>query len=50
MLNQLVMVGRITKDIEVNESEDGKKYTTMILAIPRTLKMNKVNMILIFFQ
>ena len=38
MLNQLVIVGRITKDIEVNESEDDKKYTTMILAIPRTFK------------
>ncbi len=38
MLNQLVIVGRITKDIEVNESEDGKKYTTMISAIPRTFK------------
>lgn len=38
MLNQLVMVGRISKDIKVNESEDGEKYTTMILAIPRTFK------------
>lgn len=38
MLNQLVIVGRITKDIEVSEFENGKKYTTMTLAIPRTFK------------
>ncbi len=38
MLNQLVIVGRITKDIELKESENGKKYTNMILAIPRTFK------------
>lgn len=38
MLNQLVIVGRITKDIELKEDEIGKKYTNMILAIPRTFK------------
>ncbi|MGN1370878.1 MAG: single-stranded DNA-binding protein [Candidatus Coprovivens sp.] len=38
MLNQLVIVGRIAKDIELKESENGKKYTNMILAIPRTFK------------
>lgn len=38
VLNQLVLVGRVTKDVEINESENGKKYTTMILAIPRIFK------------
>lgn len=38
MLNQVVLVGRIVKDIEVKELESGKKVTNMTLAIPRSFK------------
>lgn len=38
MLNQVVLVGRLTSDMEVKESEDGKKYCNMSLAIPRSFK------------
>ena len=38
MLNQVIMVGRLTRDVEVKENEDGKKYSTMTLAIPRSYK------------
>lgn len=38
MLNQLVLVGRLTSDLETKELEDGKKVTNMTLAIPRSYK------------
>ena len=38
MLNQLVMVGRLTRDIEVKESENGNKYSDISIAIPRSFK------------
>ena len=38
MLNQVVMVGRLTREVEVKENEDGKKFSTMTLAIPRSYK------------
>ncbi len=38
MLNQIVLVGRLTKDIELQESENGKKYANLSLAIPRSFK------------
>lgn len=38
MLNQVVLVGRLTKDVEVKESENGKSYANMTLAIPRSFK------------
>ena len=38
MLNQVVLVGRLTKDLEVKELEDGKKVTNMTLAIHRSFK------------
>ena len=38
MLNQVVLVGRLTSDMEVMTSEDGKKYCNMSLAIPRSFK------------
>ena len=38
MLNQVVLVGRLTSDMEVKESEDGKKYWNMSIAIPRSFK------------
>jgi len=38
MLNQLIMVGRLTKDIEVKTSEGGMKYSDISIAIPRSFK------------
>lgn len=38
MLNQVVLVGRLTKEVEVKELEDGKKVGYINLAIPRSLK------------
>lgn len=38
MLNQVVLVGRLTDDLEVSETENGKKVTTMILAVQRSFK------------
>lgn len=37
MLNQVVMVGRLTSDLEINEV-DGKKVCNLMLAIPRSFK------------
>lgn len=38
MLNQVVLVGRIVKDVEVKELESGKKVSFITLAIPRSFK------------
>ena len=38
MLNQIVLVGRLTRDIEVHKSENGVKVATLSLAIPRSFK------------
>lgn len=38
MLNQIVLVGRITKELEVKELENNKKVATMNIAIPRSFK------------
>ena len=38
MLNQIVLVGRLTKDIIVNKSDNGIKVATLRLAIPRSFK------------
>lgn len=38
MLNQIVLVGRLTRDITVNKSEKGVKVATISLAIPRSFK------------
>lgn len=38
MLNQIVLVGRIAKEIEVRETESGKKVATLTLAVPRSFK------------
>lgn len=38
MLNQVVLVGRLTDDIEVVETEKGKKVTSLILAVQRSYK------------
>ena len=41
MLNQIVLVGRITKTPEIMENQDGSKFTILNLAIPRTFKNEK---------
>lgn len=38
MLNQIVLVGRLTRDITVNKSDNGTKIATISLAIPRSFK------------
>ena len=38
MLNQIVIIGRLVKDPEVKESEGGKKYSYITLAVPRNFK------------
>lgn len=38
MLNQVVMVGRLTKDVELKSTENNKKYANITLAIPRSYK------------
>lgn len=38
MLNQIVLVGRMTKDISVNKSEKGSRVATLRLAVPRSFK------------
>ena len=38
MLNQIVLVGRLTSDPEIKELEEGKKYSYITIAIPRSFK------------
>lgn len=38
MLNQSVVVGRLVKDPELYETENGNKVTNITLAVPRTYK------------
>jgi len=38
MLNQIVLVGRITKTPEMMENQDGSKFAIINLAVPRTFK------------
>lgn len=38
MLNQLVLVGRLVRNPELRESENGKKYAFITLAVPRSFK------------
>lgn len=38
MLNQVILVGRLTKELELKESENGKKYCSIIIAVPRSFK------------
>lgn len=37
MLNQIILVGRLTRELEVKEKEE-KKISTLSLAIPRSFK------------
>lgn len=38
MLNQTVLVGRLTRDPELYETENGNKMTRLTLAVPRSYK------------
>lgn len=38
MLNQVVLVGRLTEDPTVTQTETGKKYTSIVLAVQRAFK------------
>ena len=38
MLNQIILVGRLTKEVQVNNSDSGKKVAKITLAIPRSFK------------
>lgn len=38
MLNQIILVGRLTRDVVVNKSEKGIKVATISLAVPRSFK------------
>ena len=38
MLNQTVMVGRLTQDPEIKELEDDRKVATITVAVPRSYK------------
>ena len=38
MLNQAVLVGRLVRDPELKETDNGKKVTKITLAVPRSYK------------
>lgn len=38
MLNQIILVGRLVSDPEINISENNKKRTLITVAVPRTFK------------
>ena len=38
MLNQVVVVGRLVRDPELKDTENGKKVTHVTLAVPRSYK------------
>lgn len=38
MLNQVVLVGRLTSDLELQDTDSGKRRTFLTLAVQRTFK------------
>lgn len=38
MLNQIIIVGRLTRDITVNKAENGVRVATISVAVPRSFK------------
>lgn len=38
MLNQIVIAGRLTSDPVMEETEDGKKVSSIVVAVPRNYK------------
>lgn len=43
MLNQAVLVGRLTSDLELQMKENGKQLVTLTLAVPRSYKNEEGN-------
>ncbi len=43
MLNQIILVGRLTRDVSVHKSDNGNKVATISLAIPRRFKNSEGN-------
>ncbi len=43
MLNQVILVGRLTHDPELRKLEDGKSVTTIRLAVQRPFKSGETN-------
>ena len=37
-MNQVILVGRLAEDPKVITSESGKKFTSVVIAIPRSFK------------
>lgn len=37
-MNQIMLIGRLTHDLEINELEDGIKTCVITLAVPRSFK------------
>ncbi len=38
MLNQIVIIGRLVREPELLQAENGKKFTNITLAVPRSYK------------
>lgn len=38
MLNQIILIGRLTHDLEINELENGVKTCVITLDVPRSIK------------
>jgi len=38
MINIISLVGRIARDLEITETENGKKILTLVVAVPRAYK------------
>lgn len=38
MLNQVIIVGRIVNELVLEENDEGRKYCSMTLAVPRCFK------------
>ncbi|MGI6392527.1 MAG: single-stranded DNA-binding protein [Candidatus Izemoplasmatales bacterium] len=43
MLNQVILVGRLTKDPELRKLDDNRKVTTISLAVQRPFKSGETN-------
>lgn len=38
MMNQIILVGRVAQEPELHITENGKKKSDLVLAVPRTFK------------